>query len=692
MRNSKVHSDILTLADQALSVLDRQVVIEDLQQIAYWMGHGDGDRADQLVRLLDYNSDFRERLVTEYRQMEKDLEIILDRNSQNQRMMAFLSTFLNQHELKSVSGAFKRWMDAAAVREKARTALHHRERISEIVIQLLAAQVSNELSENLSPDIWQEQSSRLKLDQRLWREFDETPRWQNRVTVIRFWIKLREVHQGSPGKSFFPSDRIRKLVELFLDQHEYVWVRTSAVEMWHRLEPGKAVAAIKNVFLDKQEDRNGLYLKAALLTFLKKAAPEEVIDFLKLIFTEPDKSEHVCITGAKMMDEIPLETAIELLSGLLSKKLKAGKWAKVTAAAVISLVRNAQAFKRLNKPKNNPDLLLKQVLEILAEVMKRNSEVLPVRAAIEGSAELLLPAENKQDHDDISENEFIVLQALDFIIEHAEYSHLLRRLACSMREKILVLRRPEALKLRKEIEQKSDGLMEGESFKISKNLCSDKVLLGRVLAVISAEDFGYAAEENSKNWIIYKGDVYRRKLWRVLSELFRLDPSKRQGFLHSVGREMRGGVRTHPRLLAEMAETKVLGERLYISSEASWRPYIPTVDDILSLCTGKLAGREVLVFSSEGILKIKGPKSSWQRFRLFLKITMGYKSLAQRRNFSAEQLEDSMSRGFVQYSVEELGIAIEYQPHLYRFKGSNYQAMDPVVVRNLYPAIGEERS
>jgi hypothetical protein len=126
-----------TLADESLNPLDRMVCGKELVDIADLIGSSEGDIIEQLVSVLRQNGSFRRELVSNYREMEKDLGVLKDPDVEIDRMLQFLSTISPEDTLQDDRKAFRRWMDSYCVRERARYALHRRERLSEITIHLL---------------------------------------------------------------------------------------------------------------------------------------------------------------------------------------------------------------------------------------------------------------------------------------------------------------------------------------------------------------------------------------------------------------------------------------------------------------------------------------------------------------------------------------------------------------------------
>jgi len=282
--------------------------------------------------------------------------------------------------------------------------------------------------------------------------------------------------------------------------------------------------------------------------------------------------------------------------------------------------------------------------------------------------------------------EFEILQCLDRAIGSDIVEDIVRREASMARELILVHGNPSALKLLKFVREKTGSMPETGRFMIPFDYVANETDFGRVLALASAQDFGLTARKNRSGYLVIRGDVYRRQLWRVLDEVLHPDPAKRQGFTHTVGRKIMGSICARSRLLAEMSETKVAGERLYLSQESSWRPYMPTVDDFLALTTGEFVKTPLKIFSAGGVFEIPGPSSWFARKHLWWTITSNYRRYAGLRNLEAGEIHGATVRGIIRVFSEDTDVEMSFHPHVYTYQGQPYSVMDPVVEKNLYPA------
>lgn len=183
-------------------------------------------------------------------------------------------------------------------------------------------------------------------------------------------------------------------------------------------------------------------------------------------------------------------------------------------------------------------------------------------------------------------------------------------------------------------------------------------VVGRALAVLSADDYGVTAEAlGAARWRLTRGEPERRRLWRILHELRHPSPDKRQSHLHTIGRVLCGQVRAPTGILAEVSPTRVPGERVVLPSSAGWGRHLPSVDDLLE----RPPEGELAVFSSVGVARLGFPTlAAWGRTRAG--VMLSYAALARLRQQSLEASE-SQERGAYGDALRRLGFRLQFQPH-----------------------------
>ncbi len=679
------------LEKEALTPLEFRVFEPVRRVIASRVRNGNDLPWDTLISWVEGGAAFRHQLVSDYRAMEQDLTRISDRSRQVDRMMAFLASVTPQEKLAEDRRAFNRWMDAGAVRERTRIILHHSEREIELILHYVRAEWCRSIQKQTNPE--HSVKDRNGIEETLWTEFDETPRWQNRMAVLRVWENALALMPVSSRASFLPTRWIEVISAVMEAPEENIWVQKAAFYVMALADPPYCQSMINKRFMARDANPQSIFLRAALIDLQSdRFPPDQFNELLTRIFHQPDPSEHVCLTAAKHLSDLQNESGYSLARSIIQKQVPGSESSKVRTATILALLKIWES----TFAKEQMSGLAGKITELILETLEKEENTNVLRAGLEVLGSIARQYGNwlfshksgaSDAYWDIDDWEFRMLERFNQIISSETVPSFIRRIASRIREGILLHKHPKAAEAIRIIQELATETHPGHSFRLSFDVIADDDLLGRILAFISAEDFGFDARRMKNGYHIFKGDHYQCRLWRIVDEFFHPDPAKRQGFRHSIGRVMKGNIRAHSGILAEMTETKVAGERLFLQEEGTWRPYMPMVDDLLSLCSGSLAGMPVRIYSSDGILELKGPRSMFARMILWWQLTVSYRELNRRRNLSGQQLKDSMTRGLVQIAVEDKGIMIAFIPHSYRYKSKTISVADPTLVHNLYPSV-----
>ncbi|MFZ4744994.1 MAG: HEAT repeat domain-containing protein, partial [Limnohabitans sp.] len=237
-----------------------------------------------------------------------------------------------------------------------------------------------------------------------------------------------------------------------------------------------------------------------------------------------------------------------------------------------------------------------------------------------------------------------------------------RRFAAMTLEWLWCLSDPRRKQLIASLQNLAQTCQPGKSIHISRKLLQfwDEAEVGRILAIISQNDFGLSLEEIWSGWRLWRGHVFRTRLWRVLHEFRHPSPDKRQAFSHSIGRVFYGHRRAASAILAELAETKVPGEPLQYASEGGWRPYLPLVDEFISALDQTLQVKPVTIHCAEGMTEIIPPSSIIRRIAASLKLTWHFERYARQRNWheGSQQPPDAYLK-----SMSDLGFTVKFHAY-----------------------------
>jgi len=674
---------IQTQLTESLPLLERKILVREIKQLSIRLNKKEGLFVERILAVLDEVAVLRYEIYSEFQKLDNDLPKLRTKEEKIERCMEFLKIITPTANLKADRQAFKRWMDIAAVRERARVAMHESDRTGEMVINLLRQTLLSEF-QNLTPDKIYAEIERMKITKILEAEFNDSPRWQNQVVVLKVWealIRSLPVDKRSPIWS--PAWECR-IADIMSSPEENTWLQIQAFQTMAVYNKDKCLAVIYHRFKSPDQSGDDIFLRTGLIELVyEEFSNAELHLVLRDIFQRPDPSEHVRIKAGLKLASLSVDQALSLIANILNPPAKTTETEKVLAAVAISLGKLAIESEKTNAPES----IISELLDLIELSLTKKPPEKVEEALFEGLKEFAAVHAARCPMDHIDALDHRILKSLDNIISNSDFHDRVRRLASETREWIILNRDPDARDLMKIILDFRSEVPFGESFKIESDLIPGEIMLGRILAWASTDDYGYYAKPGKVFWQIWRGEHFKRKAWRIIHELTNPDPAKRQGFIHSTGRSFPGRIRAHARYLSEITETKVPGERLFRQEEYSWRPYLPTVDDLLSLSSSKFAGKTIKIFSSEGVFSLRGPTAFQDRFMMWWEITLNYSSIVKHRNVTFEDVTEGQARNFAQYIVENHNIEIGFEPHNYEYKGRFYQVIDPVVASHLKPVV-----
>lgn len=179
----------------------------------------------------------------------------------------------------------------------------------------------------------------------------------------------------------------------------------------------------------------------------------------------------------------------------------------------------------------------------------------------------------------------------------------------------------------------------------------DTETLGRLLAGLSHEDWGLAAEPARRGLRLTRGTRFGFRFWRWLHELRNPSTDKRQAHRHTIGRLLQASLQAPPSALAELSETKVPGEPLLIGEDDGWRPYLPLPDHYISSL--KPFGRGITLFTHEGVTELEPPRGARAKWFAWWQLSTRFSHYAGLRNWHSQRgypperyLEELQQLGF----------------------------------------------
>ncbi len=556
--------------------------------------------------------------------------------------------------------AFARWFGHDAITERYVRRHNALERELSFVLERIGALasvlLSSESQDNDLVSYWQN----LDLSKTLKPLFAYDG--DSRVTIAAFRCLSRALRAlpANLQESSVDDNTLQIIYRCALHTRLDVWLQCEAVTLLESLSTSSLEKVLTRRLKNPAPD-DDLFVRrcaVALLGRNLKRLPS-LAPLLPVVAKDP--SAYVRQGFAAIVEKLPAELASSWLRYLAVED----PVSQVRASAVLA------GLCLVERPELQVDVLA-ILLQILAK--EQDSFVLRVgcHVAVEGMRKLTAagdPFAAKWHH--------AVLESLERL--HVEAKSIpVRRWAAFARESIWCESSPEARALKSSLEQLVPTLKVGERRRISSRILlpDDDEVTGRVLAVLCQNDWGCQLDYGFRGWSLTRGDVFVFKPWRWLHEVRNPSPDKRQAFPHTIGRQFRGGVYAPSAILAELAETRVPGEPLFISEEGGWRPYLPLLDEFLAALARGSEKPPVKIFTSEGVTEIASSPLLRDRIRAFWKITTRYPDMAKLRNWRS-QLQESPAT--YARAMQDLGFEICFRPHV----GEDGQStsVDPSVAR-----------
>lgn len=420
---------------------------------------------------------------------------------------------------------------------------------------------------------------------------------------------------------------LRFIYRSSLETSENIWVKVEALKTLRLIDSNGYKTAVKRIF-EQPVGGEGIFLRRAVLSLEAETEDtvEESVGLIGIAANDPSpyvRQGLVSLLAQKFNSSKVQDHRLRLLDKLTT-------FAKKDAAPEV----RSWAVNGIGFLTSLTDCI-KPVSEFFIEHFKgeRDSFVLLV-----GLETVSRTVERLSEEGANSESDSLYSSVLDTIEDlHRNCPDLsVRRRAAMAREVMFVTTDTKARALKGILIKRIDNINMGQSVSIRRSelLGANEELLGRVLSVMSQDDLDLNVASSSRGLRITRGDVFGFRLWRFIHELRNPMPDKRQGFSHTTGRTSRASLRAPSHICCELTETRVPGEPLYMESESGWRPYLPLVDHVASLCKRPLAPRHLKLYTAEGVTEVTPPKSLIKRLIAFFRLTFGFSHYAHLRNWN----------------------------------------------------------
>ena len=348
------------------------------------------------------------------------------------------------------------------------------------------------------------------------------------------------------------------------------------------------------------------------------------------------------------------------------------RWKQVVLGDADPKVR-AAAIATATKPGLHSRLSI-SFFRVIPHVLKSEDDEFVLRTALWSVTDVLSRVMEKlsaQTHGDPSQARFTILTLFHSQIQPAisklQNTHPsvpVRRWASQCNERIWGLLNEEVAPLVKRMGKEVSQIRPGRSrtYPMRWFQYIDEVTLTRMFAVLSQNDFGYEIQKTWRGLRVSRGPVFGFRLWRIFYEMRRSATDKRQGHRHMIGRVSTANLKAPSQILGELSETKVPGEPLTIASDSTWRPFLPLVDDLISVLNMSwFKPQTVKTISSQGVTTISPPPKLRQRVAACATLTKNFSKYASLRNWH----DDTTNADSYIRSIRKLGFEVTFTPHNY---------------------------
>lgn len=606
-------------------------------------------RAQQAIDRLDADIHHRDRRFAHFAAMATQIQTDEDRRELFTQFVR--ETVTDRRALRGDLRALDRDLDLDALRERHARERHRLLVCAEVAIHFIRGAAHAALSADRDAVSVGELVEDIGTFAFLADRVDVGPRWIDRVAALDALIAIARAAADRGGLP----DSARRTADAWLDRArdraDHPWVQVRAIELLFALgDPRAADVVRERLAPDAWADAPPRdFLARAELAVL---ALRHDIDAVSV----DDPSEHVRIevcrrlpTTARAVDiAVRLAEASEASANVRAAAVDALARVIATAVEPDAVVRATDALCARLAAERDP-LPLEVACDRLAEAAAARSDALdrePFAALARRWIEALAHAGVR---DDVSAATAEIANAAAEAIER-ECTPARRALDRALRD--LVASVPPGGRRR----FRTSALPPAVDAALS-----EPRTLGRALAAISRDGLGVSASLSAGRLTVWRGDRFRRRLWRILHELRNPAPNKRQGYVHTVGRTPRGELRAPPGRLDEATATTVPGERVQIASDYGWGRHLPAVDDLLGLPLWSSAA--VHLFSSHGVTTLTPPARLWARLRARLILTWRYAAYADLRRSALEAINRRERGRFIRQVRDELGIDASFSPY-----------------------------
>lgn len=518
-------------------------------------------------------------------------------------------------QLRGDKRAFFRWFGHEAVTERFQRRSAENGRDIAFVLRrigVLSAELFLEGGRDQAADLWR----RLAMEKFIEPLLMYTKFEPIRIAAFHCLVDPLHVLPQQVRQAGVSDETLRYVYRCALNQRQDIWLQCEALKLLDELSRENFLTVAVTRLESPGEDAD-LFVRRQIVRLLGSKIDEsnESVQLIKAINSDPSAAVRQSLLPA--LNDAPLS----LIEVCLYKLACDDSVAQVRAAAIyafINLVKRPDCFE-----------LIENCLE---KILLQEKDEFVLRVALHGVATgFVVLTEQARNEVSIWRDRLIPLVTE---LHRTAESTPVRRYAAKIRETVWLRGDAQAWQLVEQLQAFIKSVPEGRARALPKNLAArvHDEQFGRVLSWIAQEDFGFDVSLGRRPKII-RGHKFGFRSWRFLHEFRNPSSDKRQAFRHTTGRIFPGKIRAPSAILAELAQTKVPGEPLYISTDNDWRPYLPLIDELISGLDLSLAEKSLEIYTSEGVTQVILPDSFRKRLVARTKLTNRFVYFAELRNW-----------------------------------------------------------
>ncbi|MES9815086.1 MAG: HEAT repeat domain-containing protein [Candidatus Thiodiazotropha sp.] len=439
---------------------------------------------------------------------------------------------------------------------------------------------------------------------------------------------------------------LRYIYRSALERRQEVWIQCAALSLLQTFSTESLISALEHRLqsLGKGDD---LFVRRHAMRLLGQQIPDSPQLEPLLMTVKDDPSPAVRQLIVEAMHHASKETVDRVLPRLLLQDEEP----RVRAATLVGLC----ALMRREE-------LFETILEQLHASLSSEKEQFVLRVGLKCMLDIYTDLD-KAERWALACRWYARLSPLLAELHRSADDLSVRRWSAQAKEQIWLLQTPQARQLADALRRRIETIQPSRATRLGNSLLKavDRDTLGRTLSCLAQKDFDLELESGMFGPRLRRGARLGFRSWRLWHELWRPATDKRQGFPHTTGRVYRGSLHAPSSIMAELAETRVPGEPLFLPAESGRRPYLPLVDEVISaLDAGLLRGKPLWLYSAEGVTQVSPPDSIVRRMVSRILLTLSFAEYAELRNW--QEGERLAPTRYVE-SLRRLGITLRFSNH-----------------------------